>query len=163
MTDIQMHIFELGSKGYTCAQILMQSALALQGEENKNLVRSMSALAQGIANTGNTCGALTGGLCMLSLYSAKGDDFEQSDPKEALMWEELIEWFNQEIANGNNSCDSILGICHHSDSSGHKEDVDNRLAIGGSKCANIIAKVWEKTLQILQSYDINPSIERQID
>ncbi len=156
MTDTQMMILELGGKGYTCSQILLIAALRMQGLENENLVRASSALAQGVANTGKICGALTGGLCLLSMYSAKGSDFEQADLNEALMWEELIEWFNAEICHGKeNTCDAILGL--------ENDNSTSRLSGNEQFCGQIVGKVWEKCLMILSSYGIDPSMEKQVD
>ncbi len=152
MTDVEMMVFELGSKGYTCSQILLIAALRMQGEENESLVRAANALSQGIANTGNICGALTGGLSILSLYSAKGNDFEISDSNEAIMWEELTDWFNSEICAGKtNNCDDLLNIDSVS---------DNRLSANQAFCGEIVGKVWEKCLTILIAYGIDPTSER---
>ncbi len=158
MTDTQMMIFELGSKGYTCAQILIIAALRAQGQENEELVRSMSALAQGIANTGKTCGALTGGLCLLSLYVGKGSDFEYAEPKEALMWEELIVWFEEEIGQGRgNDCDIILNIDDQNNQDLERINLDRRV------CGEIVSKVWEKCLEILANHQIDPTSPKSVE
>ncbi len=156
MTDLQMMIFEFGSKGYSCSQILMLLALQMQGQENPALVRASNALAQGIANGGKTCGALTGGLCLISLYTAKGSDSDRGDDREAVMWEELEDWFNSEICqNKSNYCDDILGLNENNSMN------INRLAHGGAICANMVAKVFEKCLEILQKYEIDPRSEKE--
>ncbi len=154
MTDTQFMILEFGSKGYTCSQILVKAALRMMYTENDSLVRSMNGLSQGVANTGQTCGALTGGLCLLSLYTAKGNDSEFPDENEALMWDELVTWFSEEICNGKlKTCDQLLGL----DKTDSKV---NRLSGNTHICAEIVGKVWEKCLEILANYEIDPTEER---
>jgi len=66
-----MWLLELGAKGYSCAQMLVIGALRLMGRENPDLVRAVAGLAQGVG-CGELCGALSGGACLLSLYTGKG-------------------------------------------------------------------------------------------
>lgn len=158
MDETQMMVLELGSKGYSCAQIIIIGTLRLMGEENENLVRAMGGLAQGIGNTGNICGALAGGLCMLAMYTAKGNDFEQEMPKNQILMDELVSWFSDEMTGGKAiTCDAILGI-------GDKNDVQEAEAIirvmDGQRCGFLVAKIWEKCVNLLREYEIDPTMER---
>jgi len=170
MNDTQIMMLELGSKGYTCAQILIVGALRLMGEEDAPLVRAMSALAQGIGNSGQLCGALAGGLCMLSLYTAKGHDMEQALPQEALLHEALITWFSTEFcSNGCMHCDALLGIDESMPSVqpfgqpfvqafgqafGQARVMDTR------HCGVLVGAIWDKCLALLQEYSIDPTLPR---
>ncbi len=151
MTDSQILALELGSKGYTCAQIVMLGTLRMIGEENEMLIRAMSALSQGIADTGQTCGALVGGYCLLSMYTAKGSDLDQSKKEEAMLWEDLTTWFKEEFQYSN--CDELLGIanCVPSENNPCPER-----KMGGEACGVIVAKVWDKCLTLLVEYGIDP-------
>jgi len=168
MNDAQIMVLELGSKGYTCAQILIIGALRLTGEENETLVRSMSALSQGGGNSGQMCGALTGGLCLLSMYTAKGNDFEQAMQEEALLMEALLTWFNEEVcANCDNRCDAILGLTDLNSSSSSDNASVNIGCTGHTTrtmrqdtCGHLLAKVWDKCLQLLQEHGIDPTMAR---
>lgn len=156
MNDSQLMVLELGSKGYSCAQILLISTLRLLGIEDENLIRTMSALGQGGGNSGKTCGALTGGLCMLSLYTAKGSDFELALDKEALLWEELQEWFQSEFCqDGNTDCDALLNLNEN-----NKDLQNSRLTQNPTHCAMLISKVWEKCLELLSTYNLDCLSER---
>ncbi len=151
MTDSQILALELGSKGYTCAQIVMIGTLRLLGEENEMLVRALSALSQGIADTGKTCGALIGGYCLLSMYTAKGNDFEVAKKEEQMLWDDLNTWFQKEFQYL--TCDELLGIanCVPTDGMPCPER-----KMGGENCGIIVAKVWEKCLSLLSEYGIDP-------
>lgn len=158
MNESQIMVLELGSKGYSCAQILFVGALRLFGEENNLLIRAMSALSQGGGNLGKTCGALSGGLCLLSLYSGKGDDFETPLENEPLLWDELITWFEAEFSKNNDiSCDSLLGFTQNKT---HTSQGD-RMRQNAEHCGVIVAKTWDKCQEILQAHGINPFDPRQ--
>ena len=165
MNETQIMVLELGSKGYTCAQILIIGALRMmgkEGEESEPLVRAMSALSQGLGNSGQTCGALAGGLCLLSMYSAKGNDYEQPMQEEALLMEALLAWFDKEVCVGcDNSCDSILGLTElNSELKGAENTSVSIRTMNQESCGSLIAKVWDRCLQLLQEYNIDPSTGR---
>jgi len=158
MDETQIMVLELGSKGYSCAQIVIIGSLRLMGEDNENLVRAMAGLAQGIGNTGNMCGALAGGLCMLSMYAAKGNDFEQALPQLPLLMDELVHWFTSEMCGGKAiTCDAILGI---NDSNNSNDAHVPIRTMDSQHCGLLVAKVWEKCVSLLRKYEIDPTVER---
>lgn len=57
-------------QGFCCAQIMVQMGLMLRGEENAQMVRAMAGLCGGVHRR-NPCGALSGGMVMLSLFDEK--------------------------------------------------------------------------------------------
>ena len=61
-------MLELSGQGFYCAQILLILALEAEGKENPDLVRAMSGLNGGLGFSGNVCGALTGGCCLLGHF-----------------------------------------------------------------------------------------------
>lgn len=109
MSD-QDRMLELKRQGFFCSQILMQMALDLQGRENPALVRATHGLAGGLGFTGETCGALTGGVVVLSLYAGKGRPQDEDDPRLLFMVEDLVKWFKTGYgqAYGGIRCDEIL-------------------------------------------------------
>jgi C_GCAxxG_C_C family probable redox protein len=110
MDDAQMLVLELGSKGYSCAQIVMAGALGLMGRENPDLLRAMAGLAQGVGWSGEICGALAGGVCLIALHTGKGQDAEDALPEAGPLMNDLVEWFREELcAGGAITCDAILG------------------------------------------------------
>jgi C_GCAxxG_C_C family probable redox protein len=110
MDDLE-RMKELKQQGFFCSQILLIWGMELQGKTNPDLVRAMHALAGGIGFTGEICGALTGGACLLGLYAGKGTPEEEKNPKLNFMLEDLVRWFKSEYgqAYGGIRCEEIVG------------------------------------------------------
>jgi C_GCAxxG_C_C family probable redox protein len=102
---------ELKQQGFFCSQILLILGMELQGKTNPDLVRAMNALAGGIGFTGEICGALTGGACLLGLYAGRGTLAEEEKPKLNFMLEDLVRWFKNDYgqAYGGIRCQEIVG------------------------------------------------------
>ena len=101
---------ELRQQGFFCSQILMTLGLELQGKENPDLIRAMHGLAGGLGFTGETCGALTGGACLLGLYAGKGQPSDEENLKLNFMIEDLVKWFKAGYGQdyGGIRCETIL-------------------------------------------------------
>lgn len=152
MTDSQMLVMELGSKGYSCAQIVLAAALRYMGRDNPDLVRAAAGLAQGGGGSGELCGALNGGLCLLGLYAGKGADSELPDEKEQLLYGTLVEWFREAHAvNGKITCDAILGL-----------EPGEACAMNQGICGNIVASVTDRAVGILLENGFDPTSGREI-
>jgi hypothetical protein len=135
MEDID-RMMELRQQGFFCSQILVILGLELQGKSNPDLVRSMQGLAGGLGFTGETCGALTGGACLLGLYAGKGLPEEQEDPRLLFMIEGLVKWFKEGFGNQYNgiTCNQIL------------EDNTKNMAL---RCPNLVAGTYQKVKELL--------------
>ncbi len=142
MDDLMFRLMELKHKGYYCSQIMMLLALENQDKTNPDIIRAMSGLAFGIG-TGEVCGALTGGACILSLYAGKGTDEEEENPFLMSMLEELGEWFKETYGGmyGGISCNSI------------SEDGAKRT----ERCGPLVAATYQKVLEILIENDFDLS------
>jgi hypothetical protein len=105
-------ILELGRARFQCSQILVLLGLELQGRSNPELIRSMQGLCAGMA-AGETCGALTGGACLLGQYAGRGEQGEEDDPRLLFMLDEFVEWFRAGYGEdyGSLRCDDIVGPC----------------------------------------------------
>lgn len=121
MQDYQSEILRLADKGYACSQIMILIGLAARGEENPALVRSMAGLIYGCGGGQASCGALTGGCCLLALYAGKGSDQQKEADLLPLMLSELSLWFEREVGSkcGGITCETITGeggpaTAHHS-------------------------------------------------
>jgi C_GCAxxG_C_C family probable redox protein len=110
MLDDMERLKQLKQQGFFCSQILMIQGLELLGKENPDLVRSMQALAGGLGFSGEICGALTGGSCLLGLYAGKGTPEQAADFRMDLMVEDLVKWFKAEHGEryGSIRCEDIL-------------------------------------------------------
>ncbi|MDR3557546.1 MAG: C-GCAxxG-C-C family protein [Syntrophobacteraceae bacterium] len=110
MTDEMIRMIQLAQQGFHCSQILIVMGLDAQGKENPDLVRAMSGLAGGLGFSGEVCGVLTGGACLLGLYAGKGTADQEEDERLNLMINELVEWFSAQYGQlyGGIRCDNIL-------------------------------------------------------
>ncbi|OQX19478.1 MAG: hypothetical protein BWK80_36815 [Desulfobacteraceae bacterium IS3] len=138
--DILFQMLPLAQKGY----ILFLLALETQDKEkNPELVRAMSGLCNGLGHSGELCGVLTGGACLIAFYAGKGRDEEAEHDRLNLMISELTEWFREHIGvkYGGMTCRDIL-----KDTPDQKPDM--------SRCANILAETYMQTMTILAENEI---------
>lgn len=144
MDETLIRLMALGGKGYTCSQIMIIMALEARGEENPSLVRAMAGLSYGCGNNCGTCGALTGGVCVLGLYAGKGMDAETASEMLLPMTQELSDWFLERTAeHGGINCETIVGA----------EGPDASRQI----CGALVAETFEKALEILMQNGFDPS------
>ncbi|MCC7447685.1 MAG: C_GCAxxG_C_C family protein [Anaerolineae bacterium] len=127
---------ELKQQGFFCSQILMTLGLELQGKENPDLIRAMNGLAGGLGFSGETCGALTGGACLLGLYAGKGQPTEDENLQLNAMIIELVRWFKNGYGQeyGSIRCEDIL--------SGNAQAIATR-------CPTMVAGTFQKVKELL--------------
>lgn len=136
MTERFFQLMELSQAGFYCSQILLIIGLEAQGKENPDLVRAMAGLTGGLGFCGKTCGALTGGACLIGLYAGKGTAEEMEDSRLNDMIRELVEWFEQENLPrfGSINCQEIL-----------EGNPANRM----SRCPQLVMQTLDKVRDIL--------------
>jgi len=129
-------MIELVQQGFHCSEILLFMGLEAKGLENPDLIRTMSALAGGIGFSGEVCGALTGGACLMGLYLGRGKPEEEENPEMRVMVQELVGWFSQKFGGeyGGIRCSEIT--C----------DDPGKVA---SRCPRIVAGVHKKVKSLL--------------
>ena len=93
LTDEQMRMVQRVQQGFHCSEVLLFAGLEAQGKINPDVIRTVSVLAGGVGFSGELCGALTGGACLLGLFDGRGDENETADPRLNIMVNELIDWF----------------------------------------------------------------------
>ncbi len=135
MTDEAFRVAELALKGYKCSHILIQIGLDAQEKTNPELLRAMSGLANGMAS-GLTCGALTGGCCLIGMYAGMEDGGEHG--RLPLMLEEYVEWFREEFGKryGGIDCEQIM-----------KDNPQLRV----ERCPTLILEAVQKAKEILEA------------
>lgn len=137
-------MIELGGKGFYCSQILLFMGLEAQRKENPDLIRTVAGLAGGLGFTGDTCGSLSGGACLLGLYAGRGSEDQTEDPRLNKMIGELVEWFSEEYGKlyGGIRCDTIL---------------DNNPLSRKTRCPSLVLGVYEKvkTLLLENGFDLS--------
>lgn len=136
-----MRMMALKQKGFYCSQILLSMALQDRGEENPALIRAAQGLAGGLGFAGETCGALTGGSCLIGLYAGKGSAEEPDDPRHDQMVQELVLWFKEEHGQkyGGIRCDDIL---------------NDEPANMKSRCPTLVVTTYEKANALLAKYGV---------
>lgn len=139
MNDDAFRVVDLAMRGYQCSQILIALALEEQGKQNEDLVRAMSGLLGGM-HSGKTCGALTGGCCLLGLYAGWGTPDAEPDERLAAMISEFVEWFESEYSKryGGVQCADIV-----------QDDMRNKMA----RCPAIVTESFARIKQILADYN----------
>lgn len=139
--DLMERILNLSRYGYFCSQILGILLMETLGEENPALVRAMGGLNGGVGYSQGCCGCMTGGCCLISYFTGKGEDTypESAEHKSALG--EFTEWFKEEmmVQYGGIDCTDIT-----------RGNPANRL----DRCPGIIADTYMKCMEILQERDL---------
>lgn len=139
MDDQLMRMLRWGQKGFSCSQMLLLLALEERGQSNPDLVRAMAGLAYGCGAGRATCGALTGGCCLLAF--AAGDSHAQVPSQHLpLMLQALSDWFDVRFgrAPGGLTCEAIVGKAGP--------------AAVRATCGAIVTETYAKAMEILAEY-----------
>lgn len=149
LEPLESAIETLSQKGYCCSQILALLILGAQGRENHDLVRSLGGLCHGIGQSGDACGILTGGCCVIS-YLVGPDVEAGSELVEAkIIQEEFVDWFKD-------VCEEKWGSIH----CGIIIDEDNPAGPDKSHCRNLLAQTWTCLLGILTRHNVAYAIRQ---
>ena len=134
--DLFDRIMELSGYGYFCSQILAILMLEVTGEENPGLVKAMGGLNGGVGYSQGCCGCMTGGACVISYFTGKGEDTGMDEPEHKTALGEFTQWFQEEmgIEYGGTDCRDIT-----------KGNPAKRVEL----CPQIIAATYEKCMEIL--------------
>ncbi len=134
MDDLMLQMARYKQQGFYCSQILVLFGLENLGRENPDLVRTMHGLARGLGS-GEVCGALTGGVALLSLYAGCGESGAQEDPRLGVMLQDFVAWFKETygVPFGGIRCAEILG-----------DDPRNQ-----NRCGQMVLGVYEKVTALL--------------
>jgi len=137
MNESMIRMMELSQQGFCCSQILVMLGLEAQGKADPDLVRAMGGLCGGIGYSGKNCGALTGAVCLLSMYVGRGAPEEHEVRFGRMMIDELVQWFDDDYGTkyGSVDCNSIL-----------ENDPMNRI----SRCPQLVYEAYEKVTEILE-------------
>jgi hypothetical protein len=130
MNNALREIFNLGSQGFCCSQIMVKMGLDAKEEENPELLDAVAGLCGGL-HSGLCCGTLTGAACLLSLYDRRN--------AASNMIPRLVKWFQTTYtqAYGGIGCDEIIG-----------ENPMNR----GERCPQIMVETFEKCRELLTEF-----------
>ncbi|MBN2001958.1 MAG: C_GCAxxG_C_C family protein [Anaerolineae bacterium] len=142
MDELTMRIARYKQQGFYCSQILILMGLEQRGQENPDLVRVMHGAAGGLCGSGELCGALIGGTCLLALYAGRGRASEVENPLLAAMAQDLTAWFKETygVPFGGIRCDDILA-----------GNPSNK-----ARCGQMVRGVYEKVQALLVENGFDP-------
>ena len=124
-------IMELSRQGLYCAQIMVQLALDAEGKENPDLIQAGRGLCGGFAWSGGPCGALSGGVCFLSMLGR-----ELSADERIAMIGDFHAWFRERTEQyGGENCENI-----------ERGDPQNMV----TTCPGVIIDSYEKCVALLE-------------
>ena len=152
--DLEERIMELSCYGYACGQILAILLLDTIGEENPALVRCMQGLNGGIGSSGDVCGCMAAGCCLISYFTGKPADDEFDSPHHKGAMGEFTQWFTEEMEM------EYMGEFTQwftEEMEMEYMGIDCRDIVGTNPakkvqyCPNIIASTYEKCMEILEN------------
>ena len=135
--DLMDRIMELSRYGYFCSQILAILMLEAVGEENPKLVQAMAGLNGGIGFSGDVCGCMAGGCCILSYFTGKPDADSYDSPHHKSAQGEFVRWFTEEMELEYQAIDC-------------RDITKGNPAKRVQYCPQIIAQTFEKCMEILE-------------
>lgn len=140
MNERMLQLMRWGREGYSCAQILFLLAFAARGGAHSGLVRSMAGLAYGGGSGLATCGAVTGGYCLLAFLSSENPDDDRPSDRLPLMLDELTDWFAARVGQspGPVTCDAVVGPAG--------------TAAARQECGLLVNDTYEQVLSILAAH-----------
>ncbi|MGI6012110.1 MAG: DVU_1555 family C-GCAxxG-C-C protein [Ruminococcus sp.] len=139
--ELRKRLMELGLEGFECSQMMMAVAMETEGMENPDLLRAMSGLTGGMGHSGGLCGALTGGCCVLGLFTGKGEAEEMEHNRSREIIQEYLTWFEASWGNrfGTSLCQDIV-----------QGDFSQCMTV----CLPMIESCCEKIMEMLAEYEL---------
>ena len=136
--DLEERIMELSRYGYACGQILAILLLDTVGEENPKLTQCMQGLNGGIGGSGDVCGCMAAGACLIAYFTGKPDEGSFESPHHKAALGEFTRWFTEEMEMEfmSTDCRDIVGTSP---------------AKKVQYCSGIIASTYEKCMEILEN------------
>jgi len=153
LSKVENLAIEYDQKYYGCAQCVLAALKAvLKDKIPDDVFKAASGLAGGVGRTGNTCGAVTGGVMVLSSFlGRKYKDFFGPENMESLrIAKKVVDRFIQEY--GSTTCFDIqTKLMGRHFNFWKKEDEKAFLDSGGhdNKCPTVCGKGARWVLEIL--------------
>ncbi len=145
MNETDLRVMELASQGFCCSQIMLIMGLEAQGRDNPELVRAVNGLCAGLGRMDDACGVMTGGVCLLSLYSGRGTAQEERHTRFPKLLDEFVTWFKEDACAGfcGSRCIDIVG----EEGPAPKPEI----------CGPLVARAFEKAVAILAENGFDPA------
>ncbi len=98
---------ELFSSGYYCAESVLLAIAEAKGIQSELIPKIATGLCSGVAQTCNICGAVSGAILGLSLFTGRSQPGTPVEENYALV-RELLDKFEGEF--GSSNCQGLLGV-----------------------------------------------------
>ncbi len=135
--EVKKTTFDTEMQCHGCGQVLVHSFVKALKIDDSDLITASSPFFGGMALTGNTCGALLGGLMVLGLIYGRKDVSEEVPGliKGVKPLRKFIQFFGEQ--NKNMNCRDITGT-----DLADPQKAEAYFAAGGlARCAGILAQV----------------------
>jgi hypothetical protein len=138
-------IAQLSEQGYACGQILLIMGLEARGNSELGIVQTMSGLTKGSGNGTGTCGLLTAGCGLLTIFGGRVDDKWKWNKGLPQMVQDLTDWFWESYGYlyGGIDCNSIRNT----------EEIIFEPTL--HSCGKILMEVYLKVLAILRANGVD--------
>lgn len=153
LEDIEMKALDNEARFHGCSQCALEAIQDNLNIGNSLTLRSVSALASGVALMGETCGALIAGIIALGLVKGRQDLSDFSSLQASLVpARKLYRWFKHEY--GSTMCrdvqSSLFGrFFNIADLSEYKEAQELGLYNKSRGCPTVVGKVARKAAELI--------------
>lgn len=86
---------DLFNKKFHCSQAVLAVGQEKAGIVNEAVVKAMGSYGGGVASSGRVCGAVLGGVALISSLYSRGTLNEKEDPRMWLLSRKLVKRFEQ--------------------------------------------------------------------
>jgi C_GCAxxG_C_C family probable redox protein len=137
----------LFNDGFYCAECVVQAVADHYDLESELLPRLATGFCSGMARTGGTCGAVTGGVLALSLFLGRATTEQPVEANYALV-QTFVDGFKQEF--GTLNCSDLLG-CDLGNDAGRQQfqdqDLQQRCRGYSSYAAEMVSRLLDHGVQ----------------
>ena len=149
MNETTLRVMQLTAQEFCCSQVILIMGLEALGHDNPELLRAANGLCQGLGCRDQTCGCLSGGVCLLALHAGKGRSDEDRHDRYELLVDSLVEWFRETAGGrfGGITCEAIVG--------------PGNPAPEPTRCGPLVADTFEKAVSLLVENGFDPCQGRE--
>jgi C_GCAxxG_C_C family probable redox protein len=97
---------ELFNQGLCCAESVLQAVVESRGLQSELIPKIATGLCGGVSRSGNICGAVSGGVLAISLFTGRRDASESREENHRLVRTLLAEF---EARFGSTNCERLIG------------------------------------------------------
>jgi C_GCAxxG_C_C family probable redox protein len=109
--EMQQRASELFQKRFHCSQAVLAAGQEKVERVDEEVVKAMGAFGGGIASSGNVCGALIGGIALISSIYSRGNVEGKEDPQMWHLSRKLFKKFEELTASfGGVECSKIAQV-----------------------------------------------------